>query len=131
MSKNSWTPCARTGITLIEVVAGLALLSTLLVSILAAYRGHAAQVRAAHDRLQAAQALDRLLGQWTASGQWPPAGSEEALTEPKDLVWRVVAEPPVTLQVVSLDTVRIEVARAAQGPPEVLASVTLLAAPPQ
>jgi hypothetical protein len=32
---------------------------------------------------------------------------------------------------VSLDTVRIEVARAAQGPPEVLASVTLLAAPPQ
>jgi prepilin-type N-terminal cleavage/methylation domain-containing protein len=54
----------RQGLTLIEVVAGLALLGGLLSGILMAYGRHVVQVRHAELRLQATAAADRLLALW-------------------------------------------------------------------
>lgn len=55
-----------TGITLIEVVAALALLASLLVALLAAHDRLGTQTRQAKKRLKAIEAADRLLLQWTA-----------------------------------------------------------------
>lgn len=61
-SGKSWL---RSGITLIEVVVGLALMASLLASALLAGSSHLRQMRAAADKRQATELLDRFLSQWS------------------------------------------------------------------
>lgn len=57
--------CCRTkGATLVEVMAGLVLLGTLLVAVINAKAGHVRQWSRANDRLQAIAAADALLDSW-------------------------------------------------------------------
>ena len=64
------------GLTLIEVVAGLALLATILASLLYARVRFARNLSIADARLQAVAAADALLTDWTASGRpIPPSGA--------------------------------------------------------
>ena len=55
---------AGRGLTLVEVIAGLALLATLLASILVAFGSQAAQIRAARDR------YDVPMGAYQVSGEY-------------------------------------------------------------
>lgn len=84
---------SRSGLTLVEVVAGIALLSTLLVSILMSYGAHAGQIRAARQRVQAIEAADRLLSNWMTLGELPAVGDQDMLPGSDELVWRMVAVP--------------------------------------
>lgn len=53
----------RSGLTLIEVIAGLAILSTLLVSVLIAISRHERQIKRAERVLDAANVADRVLAE--------------------------------------------------------------------
>lgn len=78
----------RPGLTLIEVVAGLALMGTLLTTLLLAHSAHARQVRAAQDKLAAVDALDGLLTRWEVAGTSAPRRDEGELPGHPELVWR-------------------------------------------
>ena len=58
--------CRRGGLTLIEVVIGLLLLSTLLSSLLLSHQRHARQLQLAQRTLAAIDSADRLLADWFA-----------------------------------------------------------------
>jgi type II secretory pathway pseudopilin PulG len=62
--------CNRNGLTLVEVVAGLLLLSTLLVGILKAYGNHVRQIKRAQQKLEAIALADRMLGEWFKNPGW-------------------------------------------------------------
>ncbi len=85
----------RRAFSLIEVVASLVLLGTLLVGILSAHRQHASQVRSAKARLGAIAAANRLLEQWRDEGVWGASASTGTFKDCTDLAWRwnVVAAP--------------------------------------
>lgn len=59
---------ARGGLTLIEVVVGLALLATLLAAALAAGSSHLRQAKAAEEKIAATRILNRFLTEWAANG---------------------------------------------------------------
>ena len=85
----------RQAFTLVEVIASLMLLGTLLVGILTAHRRHVAQVRAADARLAAIAAADKLLQSWQADGSWGPASTSGRFPGNGQLAWRwtVTARP--------------------------------------
>lgn len=77
--KRSISSCergSRTGLTLIEVVAGLALMGTLLVAVLLGASSHLRQLRTARQKTSAIESLDRLLPFWSRDGF-----SQESLPE--------------------------------------------------
>ena len=76
MSRDCSPRCRRNGgLTLIEVVAGLALLASLAVGVLLAISSYRRQMQHAQDRLLAADLADRLLAGWYSSGRIPRAGA--------------------------------------------------------
>lgn len=80
----------RRGLTLVEVVAGIALLSTLLVLTLASFRAHTAQVRGTKARMAAIRAADELLSEWFSGAGVPPAGQGGEVTGHPGWTWRTV-----------------------------------------
>jgi type II secretory pathway pseudopilin PulG len=74
--------------TLVEVIASLMLLGTLLVGILVAHRRHDHQIRTSKLRLEAIEAADRLLCECRAKGSWGPLASSGRFADRSDLVWR-------------------------------------------
>lgn len=118
----------RTALTLIEVVAGIALLATLLVSILTTHQLHADQVRSAQDRLTAIRLANDLLATWSVGGELPAIGTEEELPGMAGWRWRIVKGEPVAIGRYSLQVVRFEVVRSSADRSErVLTAVDLLA----
>lgn len=91
MKSSNWcNRSSRRGITLVEVVVGIALLATLLVMILLAFRAHATQIRQAQDRLEAIRLADTLLAvAWSGSGTLH-AGQQAELPDHPGWLWRVV-----------------------------------------
>lgn len=75
--------------TLVEVVVGIALLSTVLVAILMSFRTHCSQVRTAKERMKAIQIADALLSEWMSAARIPPLGQQGALFEPQGWGWRM------------------------------------------
>ena len=96
--------------TLVEVVAGIALLSTLLVMTLMSYRSHATQIRSAKDRMKAIRAADELLSLWMASSSLPRVGQQEGLSGTPGWYWRIMpVEPSQDLTVMGAASVRLEI----------------------
>ena len=108
MSRRFSKRCVRRGLTLIEVVAGIALLSTLLVAILVSYRAHAAQVRAAKRRLQVIDFADQQMATWMSTGRTPPIGKKGESTDGK-YSWKIVRGEATTAKRLGLDVARLEV----------------------
>jgi len=67
MSRNSSNYSTKAGLTLIEVSAALALLSTLLVGMLVAHNRHTEQIRRSRQTLDALRQVDALLYRWMGS----------------------------------------------------------------
>src|SRR5436190_3116927 len=78
----------RCGISLTEVVVGLALLGTLLTMLVVASGRLQIQRKAALDKLQAVNALDSLMSQFFSSG-FPDLGSSGPIPSNPDWVWTV------------------------------------------
>src|SRR6185437_1081783 len=83
-------PRTRRAMTLIEIIAGLVILSTILAS-LAIARGRFARQWAEADRkLTATRALDALVAEWMQKGD-VPLNRKGVLPEAKNLFWRTRA----------------------------------------
>jgi prepilin-type N-terminal cleavage/methylation domain-containing protein len=100
----------RRGLTLIEVVASLLLLSSLLAGILVAYGRHARQVRRAQQRIQAVASADHMLADWFRASTRVPKASSGSVPGDKKLRWRTRpvngTEPQTALDV---EVVRLEI----------------------
>ena len=103
--------------TLIEVVAGLALLAAVL-SLVFAARSHVARQQVRADRrLAAVAAADALLAAWWQDpSKFPRAGGGTVPGRP-DLVWRTGIVPNPAAEALGSQAVRLEVTSA--GPPGV------------
>lgn len=84
---HSWRT-SRTGLTLIEVIAGLALLGTLLVSTMLAYGRHVRQLKRAREQTLLLKKLDTLVTSWFLQEEalWIPA--EGRLPDTPDYRWK-------------------------------------------
>jgi prepilin-type N-terminal cleavage/methylation domain-containing protein len=92
-------PCGRAAFTLIEVIASLMLLSTLLVAILIANQRHAQQIRSAQERLAAIAAAEGIFAEWNAKDQWGAVALEGPVKDHPEFTWRwELREPPELLQ---------------------------------
>jgi len=87
MSRRCSNNSVKTGLTLIEVVASVALLSTLLVGTLLAYGRHAHQIRRSRLRLQALRAADAMLTDWMDDPAALPARSRGDVPGEEGLIW--------------------------------------------
>src|SRR5687767_7374794 len=85
--------CSRRALTLIEVLASLALLTTLLVSVLAAYSRLVRQARLSQERLSAVRHLDQLIAQWLVAEQTPLENAVGPVSGQADLVWTATTRP--------------------------------------
>lgn len=91
MKLSTWSGhLRRRGMTLVEVVVGIALLAVLLVLILASFRAHAAQIRSAKQRMEALRRAYELLSVWTASKSIPAVGEQDEIPETPGWIWRIV-----------------------------------------
>ena len=87
-SRRSLRSWRRHGLTLLEVVAGLTLLATLLVGTILTYGSHIRQVKAAQQRLNATEIAERLLVEWYESEDGPPIRDEQIIEGTEGLRWR-------------------------------------------
>ena len=89
--KQSTTCCAgrRThGLTLIEVVAAIAILGTLLVGVVLAKSRHTRQLQLARAQTYAIEATDALITDWWTNADGPPIDQRGAVPGEEGLVWR-------------------------------------------
>ncbi len=126
-----WIPSsrapARRGATLIEVLAGLVLLGTILASALVARGRFQRQWRDADDKLAAVRAVDELVGDWL---RLPPGASpvpgEGTLPGPSSLTWRTSWRADAGAQRLGVRVARLEVLDARRRAREPVLSVEFL-----
>lgn len=116
----------RTGTTLLEVLAGLAILGVSLTGLLAAKARHLRQWATAQQRLEATAAAEELLAAWwQAPDKWPRNDSGPVPGRPA-WTWRTRATENTGARELGAQVVRLEiVGREGEGPAEVLAGVEL------
>jgi type II secretory pathway pseudopilin PulG len=103
----------RPAFTLVEVVASLMLLGTLLVGILTAHRRHSEQVRGAKERLAAVAAAERLLEAWRADGVWGATSTSGTFKDNSEFAWRWTITTPSELRRVGVAKGRLEIIKRA------------------
>lgn len=122
---------ARRGLTLVEVVIALTLLSTLIVAILATYGGHQRQLRRAAELIEAAEVADRLLAGWYATDAGVPIGRTGRAPGAKRLWrWRTTPVRPRRMGAAEFRVVRLDVypATPVSGPGVASVSIEILTA---
>ena len=118
----------RRGLTLVEVVAGLALLASLGVAMLSILTAHRQQARQAADRLQAADLADQLLAGWYSSGGGVPRNAAGVFSR-GECQWTTRAIDQRMVDGYAIEIVRLQVAaRARPGVP--LVTINLLSRVP-
>jgi prepilin-type N-terminal cleavage/methylation domain-containing protein len=107
---KSYLPaCCRRAFTLIEVVASLMLMGSLLVGILVAHRRHAEQIRRADQRIMAAKLADRILSKWSSDGSWGGGKTEGRIDGTDEFTWRWRVESDSQLSRVGAAIGRLEI----------------------
>jgi prepilin-type N-terminal cleavage/methylation domain-containing protein len=124
----------RAGLTLIEVIAALVILGTLLVGIVLSRSRHSRQIALAERKMQAVRAADGLLTRWWSSPEGIPLGNSGQVESDPSLRWRTEVRPDPTLEKLDVRVVRLEILETrstgqAEGD-EVLTRVELLLANP-
>lgn len=109
MCKNYSSCSADRGLTLIEVVVALALLSTLFVGVLVAFNRHAEQIRESRKTLDVVRRLDALLYEWRAEGGTVPPDDTGEFPGDDDLVWKTEVVGTRYRRNLGVDVVRITV----------------------
>jgi hypothetical protein len=111
------------GLTLVEVVAGLALLSTLLVAVLTTKARVTRQWANAQRRLDATAAADRLLATWWQDVERFPRQSSGRVAGDGQLRWRTRPVRNDSVESLGASVVRLEVTG---GSDEMLAAVEVV-----
>jgi type II secretory pathway pseudopilin PulG len=97
-------------LTLVEVVAGLALLATLAVSLVLAMSAHRRQMAQARRQLEAVEIADRLLTAWYASPTPPPRNEiGVALGTSREWIWQTRPLRSEAIGMHLFEVVRLEV----------------------
>jgi len=109
------TSCARHALTLIEVVTALALLSTLLVGILVAFRKNAERMRAELQVRTVVAGVDQLLLSWAEQGTYVPLRGSGALPGLDGFTWQTHLVSRASRSALGVEIVRFEV-RAERAP---------------
>ena len=78
----------RRGMTLIEVLASLAILSTVLVGLIMAKARHTRQSKEARERIEACHIADQLLQAWWTAPEGVPEDSSGPIEGKPDWQWR-------------------------------------------
>jgi type II secretory pathway pseudopilin PulG len=127
---NSAEP-SRRAMTLIEVVAGIALLGTILTTTVMAQARLLRQHQRALIKLQAVEAVDRLLTQWSVAGEEIPVESSGVLLDTQKVTWRTRLRSAKTSGPLSVAIVEL-VASASGDPPGIPPLVRVeVAVPPR
>lgn len=99
----------RKGLTLVEVVAGLMLMASLLVGILMACGRHIQQTKRAQKRLEAVALADGLLTSWAGNPEHFLATEESSSTK-SGLYWRLRAvEGQRIPDIFGVEVIRLEI----------------------
>ena len=101
--------------TLIEVLAGLALLAALLMTVLAARSRAALQWTRANERMRAVEAADRLLSEWWQDARSFPRAGEGVVEGPDGFRWRIRVVSNRPAERLGTEVVRLEVGRFPRG----------------
>lgn len=127
--KTRFTSCSqrwgRRGLTLIEIMAGLAILGSLLVALLLARGRCQRQWDLANRRLEAIAAAEALLAQWWQDPALLPRSAAGTLAEPSTLAWRTQAVANGPVESLGAAVVRLEILDR-QSRAAVLASVEVV-----
>src|SRR3954447_17756598 len=100
----------RPAMTLIEVIAGLVILGTILASLAIARGRFARQWSAADRKLTAVRALDALVADWmNVPGSAVPLNRQGAIPDMAKLIWRTRVLPDTAATKLSAAIVRVEV----------------------
>ena len=108
-----FAPVRRRGLSLIEVVASLALLASVGVALLSARASHTKQWNRANRRIEAISATDALLAAWSLQSEgMPESGSGELMNSngaSMGMIWRVTTIADETAQWLDAHILRLEV----------------------
>lgn len=122
-------PASRRGLTLIEVLAALAIISMLLAGVATTRSRLVRQWGAADRTLAAVAAADALLAEWVRDGQLPrETAGEWGAT---GLAWRIGAVSNETAEALGAEVVRLEVFELRDAGAEPLVVVDTLWALPE
>ncbi len=111
MRKTSGRPWAsrRRGVTLVEALAGAAILGTLLVCILVANARLTAQDRRSAERIEACRIADGLLGRWWSGGRRLARDAAGDVPGSAGWRWRMGVVTDEDAEVMDARIVRLEV----------------------
>lgn len=124
----------RAGLTLIEVVAALVILGTILVGIVLSRSRHSRQIALSERKMQALRAADGLLSRWWSSPEGIPLDASGDVESDPSLRWRTEVRARPGLEELDVRVVRLEILETRSTgrihSDEVLADVELLLANP-
>ncbi|MFP4354513.1 MAG: type II secretion system protein [Phycisphaerae bacterium] len=108
MSRRSLRFSPRAGLTLLEVIAGIAILSTILVSAVVSRSRHARQL-AMSERVEVAlAAADELIADWWTDSAGLPVGRSGQVQAVENMIWQVAEVPNLQAQQLGCRVVRVQ-----------------------
>ncbi len=115
----------RHGLTIVEVLVGILLLSTLLVTMLVAFSRHRRQMERASLRLEAIEIADELLASWYARVGGVPYEEAGRCGPQNEFTWRTHLVPSSQANSIQMDVIRLEIKESAAVQEPSLAAVEL------
>lgn len=110
--KRKWTTCfGRShagGLTLVEVVAAVAVLGVILVGVVLAKSRHTRQVAMAGRQQVAVRAADALIADWWKRPEGVPVGEWGVLEDEPSLAWETRVVPNARIERLGARVVRVE-----------------------
>jgi prepilin-type N-terminal cleavage/methylation domain-containing protein len=137
--KSKSTTCSRcsrrAGLTLIEVVAAIVILGTILVGVVLARSRHARQIHLAERKALAVRAADALLTAWWTDANAIPVGEEGRAGPEETFAWQLRAVHNADVERIGGQAVRLTLRNAVTSPANPsdgpLATVDLVLPAPQ
>ncbi|MCH1439061.1 MAG: type II secretion system GspH family protein [Rubripirellula sp.] len=110
---TSYRSRQRHGFTLVEVVVGLTLLATVIVSSLLAFSKHQKQIRLARSKITAVEVADDLLNRMSASRTGIPSAATGPVPGHPTWSWRTsvtekMLRNPIPMQIIKLQIIERE-----------------------
>lgn len=100
----------RSGMTLVEVVAGMTLLACLATGILLAYGAHQKQLRRAEQKIAAVQVADKLLTEWYSGHTTVPRNRQgRVLMGQENWIWSTQSVDVTAIGSISFERIRVEI----------------------
>ncbi len=102
-------PCSRrAGVSLIEVIAAIAIMGTILAGVVMSKARHTRQIALTQRTQQAVLATDQLITNWWASKEGVPVGTSGTISDGL-LAWETYTIPDRKMQALSARVVRVSV----------------------